>query len=154
MNVTLKEAIRTCLGKYVTFSGRAARSEYWWFQLFVWVGLIGLFGIGLAVALLFGARMTGNPQQLNSMMVIPAILPGLFFLAMFLPSLSVQVRRFHDRGLSGWWILAIGVAGLVPYVGTLISLVPLVITMLKGNPGANRFGPDPLRAEHSADVFA
>lgn len=152
--MTLKEAIRTCLGKYATFAGRASRSEYWWFVLFVWVGVIGLFGIGLAVALLFGPRMTGDPRQISGMMVIPAILPGLFYLAMFLPSLSAHVRRFHDRGLSGWWILLISLGGLIPYAGTLISLATVVITILKGNSGANRFGPDPLRAEHSADVFA
>ena len=152
--MTFKEAIRTCLGKYVTFSGRAPRSEYWWFHLFMWGGILVLFGIGLAVALLFGERPTGDPRQVSRMMVIPAILPGLFYLAMFLPALSVSVRRFHDRGLSGWWLLAISLAGLVPYIGALISLATLVITIMKGNPGPNRFGPDPLQAEHSADVFA
>jgi hypothetical protein len=42
----------------------------------------------------------------------------------------------------------------VPYVGWLISLAGLVITIMKGNPGTNRFGPDPLVAQHGADVFA
>lgn len=74
-------AVRTCFQKYAVFSGVASRSEYWWFFLFNFVLSIMLFVIGLAE------------------------IRALVSLVMFLPSLAVGVRRMHDGGRSGWWIL-------------------------------------------------
>jgi uncharacterized membrane protein YhaH (DUF805 family) len=79
-------AVRTCLKKYVTFSGVATRPEYWWFFLFVFLGNIVL-------------RLTG--------VVALVIVWGL---ALFLPGLAVAVRRLHDTGRSAWWLLT----GLIP----------------------------------------
>ena len=74
------EAVKTCFSKYVDFSGRAPRSEFWWFVLFVIIVSV--------VALLIG---------LNT----------LFGLAMLLPSIAVTVRRLHDTDRSGWWYLLV-----------------------------------------------
>ncbi|MFL5017453.1 MAG: DUF805 domain-containing protein, partial [Rhizobium sp.] len=79
---------------------------------------------------------------------------GLFALAMALPQISLQVRRFHDRDLSGWWYLGLLVLGMVPYIGKITGLAIFIISVLRGTDGPNKFGPDPLRPEARAEVFA
>ena len=116
-------AVRTCFQKYVTFSGRAQRSEFWWFALF---NLVGSFVLGLVDAILFGWA-SDDPQFLN----------GIFGLVMFLPSISVAVRRLHDTDRSGWWWWLV----LIPLIGWIILIVWYAT---KGTDGPNRFGPDPL----------
>ena len=108
------EAIGTCFRKYVVFSGRAQRPEYWyWFLFEVLVSILAaivdyaIFGIGLI------STLTG--------------------VGLLLPSLAVKVRRLHDIDRSGWWMLIM----LVP-VGGLIILI--VFACLRGTPGPNRFG--------------
>jgi uncharacterized membrane protein YhaH (DUF805 family) len=81
------EAIGSGFSQYANFSGRARRSEYWWFIGFVYLSLICLS-------------------------LIP-ILGALFYLAVFLPFLAVTVRRLHDTNRSGWWLLI----GVIPLVG-------------------------------------
>ncbi len=109
-------AVKTGLGKYVTFDGRARRSEFWFFILFT---------ILLSVVTSAIDAVTGI-----------GILGPIASLAVFLPGLAVSVRRLHDTGRSGWWYLLI----FVPVVG----LIVLVIWFCaKGTPGANRFGEDP-----------
>ncbi|ARO27143.1 DUF805 domain-containing protein [Rhizobium sp. S9] len=135
--------------KYATFSGRASRSEYWWFALFYF---LVLFAIGLAclVTASFSDLRDGVPPPVALLLFIG----GLIWLAMFLPQVAVQVRRFHDRNISGWWYLALFVCGFVPYVGFIAGIAVLVISVLPGTEGPNRFGPDPLRPEARAEVFA
>jgi uncharacterized membrane protein YhaH (DUF805 family) len=143
------DAVRTVLTqKYATFSGRASRSECWWFQLFYWLVLIGL---GILAALAAGSDGQDGP---SSMLIAVGIIAGLFALAMLLPQLSLTVRRFHDRNISGWWYLALFIANLIPYLNVVAGLAILVITVLRGTEGPNRFGPDPLRPEMRAEVFA
>ena len=148
------EAVRTCLQqKYATFSGRASRSEYWWFFLFVTLVALVFFGIAGGI---LGAAGIADLQTGADIPVIVMIFGGLgviFYLAMLLPIIAVAVRRFHDRNLSGWLYLAAIVLGFVPVVGILASIAAFVITVLKGTPGENKFGRDPLGMEHSADVF-
>ena len=119
------EAIQTCFSKYATFSGRASRSEYWWFYLFccllVLVGLMLDFSLG-----------TYNPDDPTS---IPWI-ALLFALPIILPALAAAVRRLHDTDKSGWWYFI----SLVPFVGGIILLIFLV---LGSTDGENRFGPKP-----------
>jgi uncharacterized membrane protein YhaH (DUF805 family) len=120
------EAIRTCLGKYVDFSGRARRSEYWFFQLFVALVII------VPVVLAFLTGIIGAQG-----MYILALLWGLAVLALLLPILAVSVRRLHDTNSSGWWYLI----SFVPYIG---GFIMLVWYWQRGTAGENRFGPDPL----------
>lgn len=149
------EAIRTCLQlKYATFSGRASRSEYWWFFLFVALVAIVLFGIGGGImgASGFEELQSGTAAMPVASMVFFGI-GGIFYLAVLLPIIAVTVRRFHDRNLSGWIYLAAIVLGFIPVVGIIASIGAFVITVLKGNDGDNKFGRDPLGPQHSADVF-
>lgn len=165
------EAIASGFGKYATFSGRAPRSEYWWWFLFV---LLASFTVGVAGGILDVA--TGH-QSLGG------LLGGLLDLFFLLPNLAIAVRRLHDRNISGWWyagafitlLLLIGMAvpvfiridenhmqGLPPMEGVpsasflvmgvlgLINLIYgltlFILFCLPGTRGANRFGPDPLRS--------
>ncbi len=67
--------------------------------------------------------------------------------------IAVAVRRLHDRNLSGWWYLAATLFGFIPVIGFLGSIAFLVVMLLPGTDGPNRFGEDP-KDPHSADVFA
>jgi uncharacterized membrane protein YhaH (DUF805 family) len=113
------------LEKYAVFSGRARRSEYWYFVLFN-----AIFGIGWGImAGFFGALGGANHLTIE-------ILAQLFTLVTLLPAIAVAVRRLHDTGRSGWWCLL----QLVPVVGTIVVLVFLVED---GQPGENLYGPNP-----------
>ena len=111
-------AIRSFLSQYVGFSGRASRSEYW-----IWWGFLVVvyFAIG-ALALLFGS--TGY------------VVASLVALAVFLPNLAVTVRRLHDVGRSGLWLLLV----FIPFIGGLIIFVFL---LLDSQPEPNKWGPPP-----------
>jgi len=152
------ESVRTVLTKkYATFSGRAARSEYWWFVFF--------FSIVQIVALFLSAFVADKFGVGGAAFIIS----GLVFLALFLPSLAVLVRRLHDRNYSGWWIPVFLIATfIVVFVVTFITNsdrianaislgidVGLVVFLAqRGSVGPNRFGADPLSPDHSSAVFS
>ncbi len=132
-------AVRTCFSKYVTFSGRAARSELWWYVLFV---IVVNFLLTFVDSFLFGTTVTteyGFSASTNT-----PIFSGLFMLATLLPSISVAVRRLHDTDRSGWWYWI----GLVPLIGAILLIVWFAS---KGTSGKNRFGPDPLGGKPYGD---
>ncbi len=85
--------------------------------------------------------------------MIGVVLYALYALAVFIPSIAVTVRRFHDRDMSGWWYLGLSLAGIIPFVGFLASIAFLVLMFLPGTQGSNRFGPDP-KDPYAEDVFA
>ena len=114
-----QQAVASGFSKYVTFSGRACRSEFWYFVLFVVIGTIVCMALDYAL----------NLEFLNI----------LFSLATFLPSIAVTARRLHDIGRSGWWQLLV----LVPLVGFIWLIVWFC---RRGEPMANRFGPPPILA--------
>jgi uncharacterized membrane protein YhaH (DUF805 family) len=110
------------LKKYFVFSGRARRKEYWMFTLFNIIAYILL----TVIAMVLG--MQSNKHGLN-------FLTGLYSLLVFLPSLGVTVRRLHDTGRSGWWVLI----SLVPIIGGIV----LLVFMLLDSTGSNEYGPNP-----------
>ncbi|WP_151981082.1 DUF805 domain-containing protein [Acinetobacter guerrae] len=112
-----RQAILTCFKKYVVFSGRARRSEFWYFQLFCFVAMI-IF------------TYWGTKSELMDTLGI------VFFFATLLPILSVTVRRLHDLGRSGWLILV----ALIPFIGIFIVLF---WASQEGNPDHNQYGPLP-----------
>lgn len=121
--MTFTQAVTTCFQKFVTFQGRASRSEFWYFVLFQIAGSILL---GILDAILFGWA-TENPEVLN----------GLFGLIVLLPSISVAVRRLHDTDRVGWWWWLC----LIPIIGWIILIIFYASV---GTNGANRFGENPL----------
>lgn len=128
------------LSRYADFTGRAPRSEYWWFFLFQ---LIAYVVLGIVFGIIGGAvGGTGGG------FVTVLILLGLLMLALFIPNLACIARRFHDQDLSGWFILL----NFIPYVGGLIIIVFMCI---RGTDGPNRYGSDPFGDErHLESVFA
>ncbi len=95
--MTFVESIKTCFSKYATFSGRATRSEFWWFWVFT---------------------------------LIASFIP-LLNLAVIIPAIAVGVRRLHDIGKSGWYMLL----ALIPVV----DLVLLYFFAIEGQ-GDNQYG--------------
>lgn len=123
--MTFPESIKSVFSKYAVFRGRACRSEYWWFSLFMVVIAIAMN----IVSLVFYGRF-------NDLRAVSTI----WTLATIIPGLAVQARRLHDIDRSGWWILLI----FVPIIGWILLLIWYCT---KGTAGSNRFGADPLSNE-------
>lgn len=104
-------AVKTCFKKYFDFKGRARRSEYWWFVLFmVIVSMVFNYGGLLVPALSF---------------------IGLFCsLVLVIPHFAVMTRRLHDTGRSGWWVLVLAILYVAVLVSMLIVLMPIAQDML------------------------
>ncbi|PIR58168.1 MAG: DUF805 domain-containing protein [Parcubacteria group bacterium CG10_big_fil_rev_8_21_14_0_10_38_31] len=111
------------LKKYAVFTGRARRAEYWYFLL---TNFLVFIGLGIVNAIV------DNKLSFFGIFYIRI----LYSLAIFIPSLAVGVRRLHDTGRSGWWLLI----SLIPLIGTIWLFILLV---LDSNPGDNKYGPNP-----------
>jgi uncharacterized membrane protein YhaH (DUF805 family) len=114
------DVVKTVFNRYVQFSGRARRSEYWYWVLFIVAVSIVLSVID---GIIFGFETTDL-----------AIIGPLFSLATFIPSLGVAFRRMHDTGRSAWWLLI----ALIPLVGTIILIVWFA---KRGDEHDNQYGP-------------
>ena len=115
------------LKKYADFSGRARRREYWFFVL---------FNIIVSIVLTVCDVFLGTYSAAASI----GILTGIYTLAVLIPGIAVTIRRLHDTGRSGWWILIV----LVPIVGWIVLLIFMVID---SQPGQNAYGPSPKGGE-------
>ena len=121
------QAIVSGFKNYVGFSGRACRSEYWYWVLALIIGGIitaiidyAAFGIG------FGYVQYG---PVNS----------IFSVATFLPTLAIGIRRLHDIDRTGWWTLI--------WLTAIGAFLLIYWACVRGTPGPNRFGPDPLAGQ-------
>jgi uncharacterized membrane protein YhaH (DUF805 family) len=121
------EAIQSGFRKYVDFSGRASRREYWWWALFAF--LVWLVALVLDVIFFPGSIRSGS---------YVGLLSGIAGIALFLPNLAAAVRRLHDTDRSGWWSLI----ALIPVIGAIVLVVFLASS---GTQVVNRFGPPPAR---------
>lgn len=126
--MTFAQAVKTCFSKYVSFEGRAARPEFWWFYLFT----ILVF-IAEAIVLLIFLGVSAAANSVEWLWIIWLVVMVLTGLALVLPTISVSVRRLHDTHNSGWlwWIQ------LVPYIGTVVYLV---LMLLPTYPVSNKYG--------------
>lgn len=121
------------LKRYAEFSGRSRRKEYWMFFLFSF--LVGI------VATIFDTAILGFALESNGP------INALTSLALLIPSLAVGVRRLHDTGRSGWWLLLI-FAILIGWI------VLLVFFVSDGERGTNQYGLDPKMDDNIGDVFS
>ena len=110
------EAIKSVFSQYVGFSGRARRSEYWYFVLFNFI-VTAVLGFLASVSDGF------------------TIISGIYSLAVLLPGLAVGVRRLHDVGKSGAWLLI----ALIPLVGEIL----LIVWFCGDSQPDNQYGPSP-----------
>ena len=129
------EAVKTCFSKYVTFSGRATRSEFWWFYLFTVI-------VGAVASLidnLIGWQVVATTTENGTAAVAynPGWIQIVVVLALFLPMVAVSVRRLHDRDASGWWWWL----SVLCCIGTLVLIFAFYVQPTK--PGPNKYGPDP-----------
>ncbi len=146
--MSFTDSIKTCFQKYLDFSGRASRPEFWWFFLFTFI-----------------------------VRLVTSWIPFIGFiisLALLLPSLAVTVRRLHDTNRTGWWVLlpiglALGgvVAGaILSFTGFIVIgialialgsiggfLVLLVFLIQPSDPHPNRYGPNPLQSQQDAGGY-
>lgn len=160
--MTFTQAVRSALGNYATFSGRARRSEYWWFYLFTIL-------VGLVTSVVDAVLNTAFNNEIG-------IVGTIISLALLLPSLAVTARRLHDTGRTGWWMMlpvvpllttiVVGFAAVLaavfstdtdgtPAVALIVLLVAsalltlvafitvLVFLCLDSNHGPNKYGPTP-----------
>jgi uncharacterized membrane protein YhaH (DUF805 family) len=107
--MTFTDSIRTCLGKYSTFSGRASRSEFWWFSL-----IMGLLYLAYALGLPF-MFVKSLPSETTKALFFRALLLGAPILLVLLPWAAAGFRRLHDIGWPGWFFL-------IPLGLTLLSM--------------------------------
>jgi uncharacterized membrane protein YhaH (DUF805 family) len=106
--------------KFAMFSGRASRAEFWYFFL---MHIIIIFVLALVGVIVLGEEVAN-------------LLVGLYSLVAFIPTLAVEVRRLHDIGKSGLWILI----SFIPVIGPIVLIVFLAT---RGDEGPNQFGEDP-----------
>lgn len=109
-------AIATCFRKYIDFSGRASRSEYWWWMLFVQAGSFVLsFALSLSTTAISGLSFDPTGTGLAPT-AIAGLIPAAFVLLTAIPSLAVTVRRLHDLERTGGWVLVLwGFNALIVY---------------------------------------
>lgn len=124
--MNMQEAIRSVLSQYANFSGRARRSEYWFWTLAVFI-----------VSIIAGI--------IDMIIGIP-LLQIVVALATLIPGLAVAVRRLHDTGRSGWFLLL----GLIPLVGAII----LLVWFCSDSQADNTYGPNPKGSAASFDQMA
>lgn len=119
--MSFQDAVRICLKKYADFSGRARRSEYWWFFLFT----VLIAAVASVIDAIVGTRTSSGT----------GLVQAIVQLAVLIPSLAVGVRRLHDTGRSGWWLLI----GLVPLAGWVV----LLIFFVQDSRAENQYGTSP-----------
>ena len=112
-------SVKTCFKKYADFSGRALRSEMWFFALFVTLGCI--------VATIIDIMILGYSIEVNGPMYL------IFSVAVFIPSIAATARRLHDVNRSGWWqLIELTIIGI---------LLILVWNVTEGEKKKNKYGP-------------
>jgi uncharacterized membrane protein YhaH (DUF805 family) len=126
--LTPKAAIVSVFRNYATFSGRATRSEYWWFQLFQ----IVLFVLIVVAGLLPVSIMNPDPTESKPTVIISGLIIMLGGLALIIPNISVFVRRLHDIDFSGWFYFLSVIPGFGPIIAVVFALLP-------SNPAGARF---------------
>jgi uncharacterized membrane protein YhaH (DUF805 family) len=134
--VTFTRAVSLGFKQYSVFRGRATRSEYWW-----WV----VFGILVNLVLLAASRLLLAAQPIDSGAFIVLWVQIIVGLALLLPNVAVAVRRLHDIGFSGAWLLLL-VPGLIPVrimilIGGVCAIALLVLLALPSQRGDNKYGP-------------
>ena len=112
-------SIKTCFNKYAVFSGRASRSEFWFFVLFGFLG-------GIITAII-DVMILGFPAEENGPINL------IFSIALIIPSISVTARRLHDINKSGWWQLL--------WITIIGGILLVIWYATKGENKKNKFGP-------------
>lgn len=154
-SMSFGEALKTCFKKYATFSGRARRSEFWWFSVLNWLLSIASYAVvwwkmvkideiqGQVAEVMFDeekmAALTAQADSFDSTFYLLMAIIGVIGLLLLLPSLAVAVRRLHDTGKSGWLLLAM----IIPIVNIVIGIMLLIYYLKDSDRNPNKYGPSP-----------
>ncbi|NJM50546.1 MAG: DUF805 domain-containing protein [Sphingomonadales bacterium] len=136
--------------RYAEFHGRSCRREYWMFTLLQFCVLM--------VAILIPGVLTGfefleqESARFDFGGMLFFILLGILFFIFLIPSIAVNIRRWHDLGYSGWMFVIFAVVGAIPYIGGIASIVNIIWFTQRGTIGANQYGEDPLGEEYVAPI--
>ena len=122
------QSITTCFSKYATFAGRASRSEFWWWVLFVFI-------LSFISNVLDGLFDTTYGAPLGSGEIPVGVIYTIVSLVVLLPGISVAVRRLHDTDKSGWWWWL----NILCFIGTIV----LIVFYLMDSGPDNRYGASP-----------
>ena len=134
------EAIKKAFKNYINFNGRSRRSEYWWFCLFnIIIGIILLI-----LAFAFGKETTKNGYKIIEANKFFVILMWIYSIATFLPGLGLSVRRLHDIGKSGWYLLIV----FIPFGGFIL----LYFFCIDSENQSNEYGESPKYGKNSSLV--
>jgi uncharacterized membrane protein YhaH (DUF805 family) len=107
------------MNNYANFNGRLGVAEFWWFYLLDILIMLAILIVAFAIFRTRDGAM---------------VLGGIYTLILLLPLLAAEVRRLHDTGISGWWLLL----SLIPYLG---GFIVLMLLMMPSKPAGERFGP-------------
>jgi uncharacterized membrane protein YhaH (DUF805 family) len=124
---------------YLSFNGRLRRMHFWVGLIILWVVEVIVMAVLIGPAMAAAATGGGGPGPL-------ALVGYLLLLVLIWPALALQVKRWHDRDKSGWWVLI----AFIPIIGAFWVLIEC--GFLDGTPGPNRFGPSPKGVSGSAAV--
>lgn len=155
--MNIQQSISTCLRRSFDLSGRASRSEYWWFALVISV---------------ISAVIKGYVEFNKDIGLIPALIIMVISFGLLIPATSVTVRRLHDLNYSGWILVAFALISFMPITALLLMsqfsmsheiqssviiwmivftygayLASIYFLAKKGTSGPNQYGPDPLNNE-------
>lgn len=130
---------------FLSFHGRARHRTYW--CAILGIGIAASVAVSIAILPFLNELAKGGMDDLEVAVsrsaggLLAAIAIGIIALFLLLP---VNVRRLHDRNMSGWWLLAFWIGGVIPVLGVLVGIAQFVIMCcLDGTPGPNRYGADP-----------
>ena len=117
--MNFQTSIKTCFNKFAVFSGRASRSEFWFFVLFGFLGGI--------IAIIIDVMILGYPYEENGPINL------IFSVALIIPSIAVAARRLHDINKSGWWQLL--------WITIIGGILLIIWHATEGEKKKNKFGP-------------
>lgn len=117
--------------KYFDFKTRATRSEYWWYTLFIWIASMVI----QAPYFFHWDEVTAAPPEAPFVLPVVEVINVIFGLLTIIPGIAVSIRRLHDVGRSGWWLLL----WFLPIIGW----IPLIYWACKASTEANQWGENP-----------
>jgi uncharacterized membrane protein YhaH (DUF805 family) len=130
------------LKRYAEFDGRSRRLEYWCYNVLWWVVTVFVILTGATISG-GGHNWTDTPTGMATVAIF-----GIWLFATFIPGLALAVRRWHDLGQSGWFVLLFGVLSAIPLLGLIVALGNVIWFFMPGTTGDNEYGPDP-----KADIY-
>ena len=144
--MTFGQAVKHVFSNYATFSGRASRSEFWWWYLFT--AIVSVIVFIPAMPWYLDLVTATNSQAADAVMALPPItglasvgliLSTLWSLAVLIPTIAVAARRLHDTNKSGWWLLL----WFLSCCFGIGAIILIIFWVMAGTPGPNRYGEGP-----------